>query len=275
MSLINQAGVYRGIMTTSGVGLTKNQFPQFICGLVAAEYYDEVQQQWINWEQSENKEMMFYGCLYDKDDKETLNSKQVKLVTGWDGLSFETLNDMDCNGVPVLFRVEERSYDGNTNLQVTWIDDYEASPTRSVKKLDANAAKDLTARYAAVLDANKAPAKPVSAPKPAAAPPVPTAAPATPPVPTAPPVKPAAPKTPSPKASKKPAAAPAAGGCTGKDAWNTVVALKSDRVSQDTITEVWLKTVAEVAPGNTNADLITPVQWATIRDKVVAQVSAL
>lgn len=262
--LLNIAGAYRGSMTTSGVGVSKNQFPQFQCGLVAAEFYDEVAQEWVPVDPAGPTEAMYYGVLFDKENKETLNSKQTKLVTGWDGQSFESLNDMDCNGVPVLFRLEERTYNDNTSLQVTWIDKYDASPTRSVKKLDANAAKELTAKYAAVLNATKTPAKAVSA-KPAAAP-APAPAPAAPVAPK---------KAASPKAPKPPKAAAPTAGCTQGEAWDAVCALRSDKVTTDQVTEVWLKTVEEVAPGNSDAEKITPAQWASIRDKVVAKVSAL
>jgi hypothetical protein len=268
--LLNVAGAYRGQMTTSGVGVTQNGFPQFVVGLQAVEFYDEVAQEWVAVDPAGPTEAMGYLVLFGKNDKETQNSKQVKLVTGWDGMSFESLNDMDCNGVPVLFRMKEHEYEDNTTLQVDWIDEYDASPTRSVKKLDANAAKELTAKYAAVLNVTKAPVKAASA-KPAAAAPAAPAKPA--PAPT--PAPAARPKAPSPKAPKPPKATAPTGGCTQTEAWDAVCALRSDKVTTDAVTEVWLKTVEEVCPGNSDAEKITPAQWASIRDKVVAKVSAL
>ncbi|KKL81766.1 hypothetical protein LCGC14_1991480 [marine sediment metagenome] len=161
MSLIVQARTYRGKILDHGVAQTKNGFPQFEGALQAVEAYDEEEKQWVNWADVEQKDITAFLVLFGSKG-ETLTNQQLKKVTGWDGLSFQALAAMDLSEVGIQFRVEENTYEDKTTLQVSWIDEYDAEPGRSVRKLDAAGLKAIDAQYASMLKqsaAKKAPAK--------------------------------------------------------------------------------------------------------------------
>ena len=263
MSLIDQIGYYHGEIVDAGLGESSGGFPQEVIALKALEVYDPDSESYLPAD-PENNEITWYGVLIDSKDKETLNCKQLKKVTGWDGASFIALADMPLTGLPIAFRVEEHTYQENTTLQVSWIDTIDASPFRTVAKLDKDGLTKLQQRYGAVLASTKAPAKPVSA-TPAQAP-----AKATPAAPK--------PKTPAkPKAAAKPAAPKkptvpktVTGKCTADEAYTACYSLKRDDVTDDALNEIWLKAVAEV---NADESKITPEQWYGIKETVLKQVS--
>jgi hypothetical protein len=248
MNLIDQEGVYRGVIVDGGLSESSGGFPQEVLSLKSSEVYDPDTDSWLPADGA-NNEIMYYGVLIDSKDKETLNCKQLKKVTGWDGSSFKTLSEMDLTNMPIQFRVEERTYNDNTSLQVTWIDTTDAAPYRTVQKLDANGVKALDQKYASVLAATKSAAKPVSA--------APAKAKAKP----KPPAKPTVPKT-KPKAP--------VGKCTADEAYNACYSLKRDDVTDDALNELWLTTVAGV---NDDENKITPEQWFQIKETILKQIS--
>jgi hypothetical protein len=266
MSLIDQTGFYHGEIVDAGLSESSGGFPQEVIALRALEVYDPDSDSYLPAD-PENNEITWYGVLIDSKDKETLNCKQLKKVTGWDGASFVQLGEMELIGMPIAFRVEEHTYNDNTTLQATWIDTIDASPFRTVAKLDKDGLTKLQQRYGAVLAATKAPAKPVSA--------TPAKAPAK---TTTPKTTATAPKTPAkPKAAAKPAAPKkptvpktVVGKCTADEAYTACYSLKRDDVTDDALNKIWLKAVAEV---NTDENKITPEQWYGIKESVLKQVS--
>lgn len=266
MKLINQEGVYRGVIVDGGLGQSSGGFPQEVLSLKSVEVYDPDSDNWLSAD-PENNEITYYGVLFDSKDKETLNCKQLKKITGWDGKSFVELSELQLINMPIQFRVEERTYQENTTLQVTWIDTIDAPPFRTVQKLDKDDVHALQQRYASVLSATKAAAKPVSAApaKAAAKPVVKTPAvgkPTTPKVVSKPPAKP----TPKP-ASKTPV-----GKCTADEAYNECYALKRDDITDDKLNEIWL---GVIAAGGIDEDKITPKEWFLVKNEVLRQVSKI
>ena len=249
MSLIDQTGVYRGLIVDGGLSESSGGFPQEVLSLKSETVYDPESDTWLPAD-PENNEITFYGVLIDSKDRETLNAKQLKKITGWDGASFVALSEMKIIDLPIQFRVEERTYQENTTLQVTWIDTVDAPPHRTVQKLDKSGVQALQQKYAAVLASTKSAAKPVSAVKPAAKP-------------VAKPVSAAKPKPSVPKA--KPV-----GKCTADEAYTACYSLKRDDVTDDGLNEIWLKVVAEA---NEDESKITPEQWFAIKESVLRQVS--
>jgi hypothetical protein len=278
--MITQAGSFRtrGI-TDHGVSTTKNGFPQFVALLRADEFFDVDLQQWVTLDTGE--EMTGYFTLVDGQGKQTLNMAQVKKATGWNG-TFNALAAMDLSNTPVQFRVEPHLYDGNTTLQINWIDEYDAVPGAKVKKLDENDLKALDAKYAALF---KTAAKPATAPvSPTAAPDAqpkrkpgrppkatanPTPAPAADPVatPATPVAAPTASKATPPPRTKAPAAA--AESCTKEEAWDACYENKGDK-DDDTLGTIWSEVIGQLAPGKED-EQITGVEWFKIKMAVIAQ----
>jgi len=258
--LINVAGYYKGTIQDGGVGESSGGFPQLNLALKATEVYDPETDSWLP-ANPEADEIYYYGVLIDSKDHETLNAKQVKKITGWDGASLVELATMALVEMPIQFRVEPNTYNEKTTLQVSWIDEPGASPVRGVRKLDADGVKALQAKYAGVLASTKAPKKAVSAP--AAAPvtakaPTPVAAPA-PPKRGRPAGKPVIPKT-------------NVGKCTADEAWAAVSSLKRDNVTDEELTTAWTAAITSVTGDiNTVEEKITPENWFQIKELVLAK----
>ena len=255
MGLINTTGYFRGYIVDGALGQSPGGFPQETLALKATEIYDEENQEYLPVDE-EHDEIMAYLILISSKDKETKSAQQLKKITGWDGASFVDLHGMDLADIPLSFRVEERTWEGNTSLQVQWVAEPDASPTRTVAKITKEDAQALQARYAGVLAATKAPTKPVSAKGKSKAKSK-----------TAPPQAPAKPK--APKATPPKAAKPA-GKCTDQEAYDACYSLKRDDVTDDALNELWIKTVAEV---NEDEAKISPEQWYQIKERVLKQVS--
>lgn len=258
--LINQEGFYHGVIVSGSLGQSTNGFPQEILALRADEVYDSESDSYLPWD-AENAEITAYLILIDGKDRETKTMQQLKKVIGWDGGSFVDLNEMDLTDMPIAFRVQENVYNGNTTLQVSWIDTLDASPTRTVPKLAKEDVAALQARYASVLAGTKSAAKPASAKKttePAAQ------APATAGTTTPPKAKTIKSKTP-PKAPKT-----VVGKCTADDAYNACYSLKRDDVTEDALNDMWLEAVAAV---NKDESKITKEQWFEIKEGLLKQVS--
>ena len=170
MSLINQAGTYRGFIISSGIGASSGGFDQFVANFEAAEKWNEDEQNWIDWRGYEESEIAGYFILFGKDDKPFRNCQQLMKALDWPGRDTDYLNDTDFSMVPVQFRVEPNTYNGKTSMRVEWIDHADATPGRTVAKLDAAGIKKVNARHVKgfkLLSGGPTISKPTTAPKPA------------------------------------------------------------------------------------------------------------
>jgi cell division septation protein DedD len=262
MGLIAQEGYYKGKVIDGGLGESTGGFPQILFSLVAEEIYDLESEQYVPADPEANQ-INYYGVLYDSKDKETRNSKQLKKVTKWDGASFVELANMNFADLPIQFRVEPHTYQENTTLQVTWIDEPGASPIRGVNKLDAEGVKALHTKYAGILAQTKAAPKPVSAPvKPVSSTPS-----------TKPTEKPEQPKKRGRPSSKPTPPKKSVGKCTADEAWAACVSLKKDEITEDKLSEIWTQAIVDTTGSiDTPDEDITPEQWYQIKEDVLRQV---
>ena len=282
MGQIDRTGTFLGYPIDSGMGETKNGYPQWMAQLRGVELYDEDTEQWIDWSEYDVNEITGYFVLFGKDDKPTLTAKQIQKALGWSGESFQDLN-ADFSEVPVQFRVEESTYQGETRLKVTWIDNANAEPGRTIQKLDNAAVKSLDAKYAAALRNLSGGPKPKSVP---AKPPI-----QKPDLP-APAVdkesakatikqemeeKAARGKAAETKAKKKPGPKPktkpqppktttAKETCTLEQAWEAVYAAKPENMSDDDLGTRWLETIDKYG----DQDTLSPAEWVVVRDEMIS-----
>lgn len=275
MSQIDRIGNFRGYAIDSGIGETKNGYPQWVASLQAAEYYDEDTEQWIDWSQYAESEITAYCVLFGGDGNPTLTAKQLQKALGWSGQSLQELNS-DYSQTLIQFRVEERTYRDNTSLQATWIDHADAEPGRTINKLEAEDVKKLDSKYAAALRKLGGGPKPKSVP----------AKPET-PKPTKPVDKDAAKKALRTKTEEKAARAkaaeekatkkqappkPSAPGkketCTLEQAWESVYSAKGD-MSDDDLGKIWLETIDKYG----DQDTLSPAEWAVVRDEVIVEIN--
>lgn len=280
MGQIDSEGSFRGKLLEGSLAFTKNGYPQFIGKFSALEKFIDVPSDmqhfglsepvWVDWS-AYNEQITGYFVLFNSTEAFTektalLNYGQVQAALGWDGLSFDALNDGSFIDKPVLFRIESRTYNDKTSLQITWLDAVDAPPTRSLKPLDANDVKAANSKLQ--IKKKAAPAKAPSAALPARAATIQKAPPGRPPtefdLPDATPVAKKAPPT-----TKK--AAKADGPpleTTRDDAWEYIQSVKGT-TSDDDLADAWSAAVNEVVPDSDDDDKITGLQWAKIRDIVV------
>lgn len=247
MALIDRAGTFRGDIVDRAVTQSSGGFPQLELQLKAAEFYDEDEQQWVDWSTVDEKDITAWLILFDGKDKQTFHVKQIEKIFAWDGVSFVELNEINIEDVKIQFRVAKNIYEGNENYKVEWIDEYDATPGRTVRKLDADELKTLQAKYKSHLK-GKAPASASkAAPK-------------------------AAPKAP-PKAPPRTSAAPSSnvpvGKCTKAEAWDacTDKDLWAKDVTDETVSQSWQAALAEITPNKTDAK-VTPEEWFLIKERV-------
>jgi len=167
MGQVDRAATFRGNVVSGGVSLTKNGFPQLILQLCADEIYDADEDVWVDWSDTEFREQTSYLTLYGSKG-ETFHAAQIKKVFGWSGTSFRELDGIDFSAVKVQFRVESRVYNEKTKLEVNWIDEYDAVPGKSIKKLEDAELRQLDAKFSQFLTKAapaKAPAKAPNEPK--------------------------------------------------------------------------------------------------------------
>lgn len=297
MNPIDRTGTFLGKIGASGIDTTKKGYPQWVAQLTATKRYVEDAEEMAHFQITEpayvdwaGDTIMAFMVLFNSadqfnDDTSMLNYGQLQAATKWDGASFDALGDASLLGKEILFRVSEKKdytkADGTVvnqsgKFEVSWIDAADASPTRTMKSLDAAGIKGLNAKLQIKkkVVAAAAPARPVAAPKPTAPAPVTTPAVAT-------PAEPAKPKGPPKKkaavvaAPVVDAAAPAKTERTAQttqlDAWNYVIENKGSN-SDDTIAEAWQAACQEVGENKNESDF-TPTDWAKVRDIVIRDCS--
>ena len=279
--LLSKEGYYRGVILDGGFGESSGGFPQESLMLQAEQVYDIDSEEWIPVDPEEGTEITWYGVLFGKSEKETLNCKQLKKVTGWDGADFGDLAEMPLAGMTIQFRAEFHTYEEKTSLQVSWIDPEGASPFRSVPKLDQEGVKAIQSRYASVLAATRAPVAPASAPAKA---------------PAKAEDKPkrtrrtkaeieaekaaeteasneALPSPPSTKPAGRPQVpAAAVGKCTADEAWEACATSKRSDVTDDQLAQAWTEATKKHSPDGDEAKA-TDETWFLIREDVLASTS--
>jgi hypothetical protein len=250
MGLINAEGFYKGVIVSGGFGVTAKGLPQSVWMLKASEVYDEEGQEFLPAD-GEADEITAYLCMFNHDGKENFNNPKIKKITGWDGGDFNALSEMDLEGVELSFRVEYGKREYADRLGVNGVDVVDASPTRTVTKLDKAAIDALQAKYAGALASTKAPIKAVSAKSKKA-----------PKAPAKPKGRPSAPK------------AEAVGKCSADDAYNECFALRRtdgpDAVTEADLNERWQNLVATY---NVDETKITEEEWYKIKATLLAAIS--
>lgn len=274
--LVDRVATFRGKVIDWGVSTSSGGFPQFVLSLVATEIYDAEEQKWVDWSEYDVNEITAY-CILFGSKGETLTFNQVKKVFNWNGADFQVLSEGDYSEVGIQFRVVEDTYEEKTRLKVEWIDEFDAEPGRTVKKLNSDELRQLTAKYAQLLKGSAKSAAPAKAPaktKPGTV--------------TVKGKKPTSPKGPVKKVTKKtnpdvstsppgdpPLQAPVAstgevvGSCTKQEAWDEVVGLRRDNVTDKVLSETWVDTIKEVT-GSPEQDNVTDEQWFLVKEKVNA-----
>lgn len=249
--MINQEGYFKGTIVDGGLGQSSGGLPQEEWDLKATEVWDDENNEYLPVDE-DHDEITAYLILMSYKDKETKTAQQVKKVLGWDGASYPELAEIKRADVELSFRVKFGTGDYSENLQVSWVAEPDASPTRAVSKISKEDAAALQARYGGVLAATKAPVKAASAK---------TGKKTT--------KKTSKKATGRPAAPKAPPQAEAVGKCTGDDAYNECFALKRDDVSEDDLNKLW---VAAEAAVNVDANKITDEEYYVIKTDILKKI---
>ncbi len=263
MSLIDRVGTFLGYAPIHGVDTTKNGYPQLVLQCEATHFYDEEVEDYI---EVADQELRAYLVLYGKDGKPIRNCEQVKKVFGWDGASFQALAEMNISETRFLFRVEENTWEGNTSLQVSWIDDDEASPTRQISSLNTKDLQTLDTKFGLVKAGKKGATKPKPTGKPA--PPktstkkteTNTATEATTPAPTT------GPPIPVTKTEEK-----KTGSTTREAAWEYIAeSIPIAALSDEDRAVAWTEAIEKIH-GGPDDDTLTPEEWFAVQELVLSE----
>lgn len=287
-SAIDRVGAFRGEILESGVGATKNGFPQFVTSLKATErWVDDAGEMeafgltepgWVDWsgyDQTATGYLVLFGADRKKGTgyKSTFHIDNLTAALDWDGTALAALGSTDWRGTKVAFWIEENDYDGTISLQLQAIDSIDAPPVRALRKLDAAGLGDLDTKFAAFMSKKKTPT-PAPAKAPAKAPPAsvpaPAAAPIEKPAPDETSTAPAPPTTTTPPPVEAPPFE--AEVMTQASAWQHVCDNRGD-ASDDAMGMAWIKTSNEVAPGKDETNM-TGSEWSKIAINTVAHLAS-
>lgn len=293
-SRVDRTGTYRFDKVLEwGVGLTKkSEMPSFNVRLRLSEYYDEEENVWVDWSSAE-VEQVCYFTLFGKNSKTgeigpILNHEQIMKVFNWDGKSFQALANGDYSSIKGQIRIGDNDpeYADKNPFTVEWIDAFDADPARHLKSLDSKELKDLDAKFAMALQTSGKKAAPATAPgktkKTGPTPPatkkkeeesemteedkkavlkaksdkIKNAKKPGPPVPP-PPVK-----------EEEPVEESGGKQYTKQQAWEVVVEMKNEEVTDKQLNKAWLDAIEQVA-GDADDKQIAKKQWGEIVDVVL------
>lgn len=267
--LINQVGTYLGYAPIHAVGISSGGLPQLELQCEATHYYDPEVEDYV---EVEDLELRAYLVLYGKNHKPIRNCEQIKKVFGWDGASFQILNELDIKETRFLFRVKENVWEGNTNYKVDWIDVDTASPTGQISSLDTKELQNLDKKFGLMKAGKKGETKA----KPKGAPAVPKAS---------------TKKTDAKGTSKKekqtateavattgpPASAPApkvetkTGKTTRDDAWNYIEEeIPEAALSVEDRAVAWTKAIEKIH-GGPDDDTLSDEEWFLVQELILSE----
>lgn len=296
MGQVDRTGTFKCAPTEWGVATTRNEFPVFNVRATLTEYYDEQENEWVDWAGYE-QEVVCFLCLfgYKKGtDKlvSTANHQQVMKVFDWDGESFANLANGDYSDLIFQVRIKDNDpeYADNNPFIVSWIDAHDADPVSQLNKLDVKGLKDLDNQYAMLLKKTGEGKKAVSAKTPLKTSPKVTKEPIDTEeekkqklleksrknlavnkenVKSTPPTRKPVSKSPKENATNE----SPEGSCTKKEAWETIVELKTDETTDKHLGEVWNAAIDKVAGEGIDNKDVTDAQWFEIREIVLDQVA--
>lgn len=232
MNFIDTCGTYRGMVVEHSLSLSKSGYPQLVLRVEAVEQWNRDTDAWELVAESNSGSMGWFVLFNDTEvfnaESALKNYEQAKIALGWDGVSFDPLTDGSFVDTNILFRVAEGF---NGRLAITWIDAYDASPTRTTTSVDSNVVRALNSKLQF--------SKPVAAAF----------------------VQKKAKKT-QPPTKKMIGAVP---GCTQLEAWAAVQAARSADVTDAVLVERWTDACDQIGEGKTESEM-TPAGWAQIRD---------
>ena len=168
MQELNQAGNFRGSMTSYGFRELDSgaKCLSIICAV--HDVWDPDAKEWVDWRE--------YGFevggdlwLIKKDG--SLNESQIKALTqyaGWDG-NLIPIVEGTWQPLPIGFTVKADHYNNQERYRIVWINDYNRQPG-ATSNIDADRAKALQAQYGSQFralagNANRNTATPAGKPK--------------------------------------------------------------------------------------------------------------
>lgn len=267
--LIDRVGTFLGYAPIHGVGTSSGGFPQLVLQCEATHYYDEEVEDYV---EVTEQELRAFLVLYGKNGKPIRNCEQVKKVFGWDGLSFQTLAEMDLSETCFLFRVEENTYEDNTTLQISWIDVDTASPTRQISSLDTKDLQKLDAQFGLAKVGKKTDKK-----KPTGKPTVPGASKKkttkkedTKNKETATEATASGPPAPAPKEEQK-IVEEKTGSTTREDAWKYIEEqIPKAALSDEARATAWNEAIEKIH-GGPDDDTLTPEEWFKVQQLIISE----
>lgn len=162
---IDRPGVFKAKVSDWGVSTSKSGLPTFEVQYEATAYYSGGA--WHDWTDYGQSLRGYHYPFKRVDGKEVPNEttiKQLMEVFGWNGLELDSLNTLDLGGWEVQITVKESEYQGQTRLQVAWINRPDAPVGQGIVKKDLGAQATQWNMMLRALNGKNAPAAPLKPP---------------------------------------------------------------------------------------------------------------
>lgn len=151
MALLTQTGTYLAKPNTWGVKAEEGKSPRF------AIVFDCVQRRiGAEWEPVDGEQRItgFFTLINKDGNGNEINLRALRDALGWDGLSFESLENGDWSKTEVQIVVDNHVYNGKTSLEVKYLNprDYTGGGG-GIEKAEPQTIKSLDQKYGAALRA--------------------------------------------------------------------------------------------------------------------------
>jgi hypothetical protein len=152
MSNISQSGSYRGVVIDRGLGKSSGGHLQLVLSLQATEKWNDEAEVWEPFQYEDSEAQAYLNLVTSKEKANPVNPRQIMRAFGWDGVSFDPLNDMDSGlATQIQWRMGFETYNDREQCKVQSIGTYDGTPGRKVEKLTPAEVRDINTRYAAIL----------------------------------------------------------------------------------------------------------------------------
>jgi len=241
MSLPNKDGTFKARPLEWGV--KTDGTPAFVVKYDLLEWWNGT-----GWEPP-GGDYQITGYHYPLKKNGTVNDVQYKALRealGWDGSSFQTLNDGDYSQIECQVRLGYEDYNGQQKLKVQFLNPIDYDPNFGVEKGDPQAVRSLDSQYGSLFRAmagTTAPAKrPASTQQPARS---------------------------NGAAGGVATAAPPVAGEAKQSAWQAFITVTPSYEEQKR-KDVFRKAVASLFPAGTDLKALSNEEWQTVHGRIVA-----
>ena len=165
---VDRAGTFRGNIVEYGLKEVESGSVAVTLRVYLTAFWDDVNKTWMEWHEYDQEA---HGDIWIVKKDKTLNQNAVNSLirnAGWDG-DIESVQNNKWQPTPVQVVVVEDTYNGETRLKISFINDHDRTPGGLGANMTPEKAKQLQMQFGSSLRAlagnAKRDSKPNGAPK--------------------------------------------------------------------------------------------------------------